>query len=200
MDGFERRRQEKKRAIIEAAVELFNQHGFDRVTVAEIAKKAHVAKVSIYNFFESKDNLRREIIKETLDESLNRFVDLIAEEKSFVHKIQEYLEFRIKFLPKYNYQFFFDSIEIDPILRNYFHGYTEKNKQLIMSFIEEGKREGYFSSKISNEAISVYIDMYHSYFLNNRTIISDFENNPELSKEVHLLFLDGLISDRNEVQ
>lgn len=200
MDGFERRRQEKKQAIIEAALELFNLHGFDRVTVAEIAKKAHVAKVSIYNFFESKDNLRREIIKETLDESLSRFVDLIAEEKNFVQKIHEYLEFRIKFSPKYSYQFFFDSIENDPILRNYFHGYTEKNKQLIMSFIEEGKREGYFSSKISNKAISVYIDMYHSYFLNNRTIISDFENNPELAKEVHILFLDGLIRNRDGEQ
>lgn len=196
MDGFERRRQEKKQAITEAALELFNQYGFDKVSVSEIAKKAHVSKVSIYNFFESKDNLRREIIKDILNENLDKMMELIATKKHFVDKIHEYLKLRIKF--KYSFQFFFDAIESDPVLKDYFNDYTDKNKQLITSFIEEGKKEGYFDSKISNKAILIYIDMFHSYFLNNKTIRNDFENNPALTKEIHMLFLDGLIRNQNK--
>jgi AcrR family transcriptional regulator len=51
LDGFEKRRNDKKKAIMQTALELFDQYGFDKVTVTEIANKAHVSKVSIYNFF-----------------------------------------------------------------------------------------------------------------------------------------------------
>ncbi len=69
MNGFEQRRNEKKKAIMKAALALFDQYGFDKVTVTEIAEKAHVSKVSIYKYFESKGNLRRMIIKDILEES-----------------------------------------------------------------------------------------------------------------------------------
>ena len=32
MDGFEKRRNEKKKAIMQMALELFDQYGFDKVT------------------------------------------------------------------------------------------------------------------------------------------------------------------------
>ena len=82
MDGFEKRRNDKKKAIMQTALELFDQYGFDKVTVTEIAAKAHVSKVSIYNFFESKDNLRRIIIKDMLDESTEKIKTLIENQNA----------------------------------------------------------------------------------------------------------------------
>jgi AcrR family transcriptional regulator len=61
MDGFEKRCQNKKEAIM-ASLELFEKFGYNKVTVAEIAKRASVSQVSIYNFFESKENLKKELL------------------------------------------------------------------------------------------------------------------------------------------
>jgi AcrR family transcriptional regulator len=193
MDGFEKRRNDKKEIIIQTALELFNKYGFDKVTVTEIAEKAHVSKVSIYNFFESKDNLRRIIIKNILDDSLKETKMLVEKECNFIEKMREYLENRIIHGVQYNMDFFFDGVERDPVLRQYLDDFNIKNKQLIASLIREGKKIGYFSEDISDTAIEIYIDIFYNYFLNNRKIRPALEHHPKLAEEINLLFLDGLI-------
>jgi AcrR family transcriptional regulator len=42
MDGFERRKEQKKESIIRAALDLFMQHGFKKVSVNDVAVKANV--------------------------------------------------------------------------------------------------------------------------------------------------------------
>ena len=46
--------QEKKERIFKNALELFEQYGYDNVTVAEIAEKSDISEGSVYNFFGSK--------------------------------------------------------------------------------------------------------------------------------------------------
>ena len=47
--------QAKQKRILHAAQDLFGQHGFKRVAIDEIARKAGVSKGTVYNFAESKD-------------------------------------------------------------------------------------------------------------------------------------------------
>ena len=110
-------------------------------------------EVSIYNFFESKDNLRRIIIKGILDESNERIKALIQKEGNFADKIWEYIQSHTWYYDKYSLQFLFEAIESDPELKLYFEDFTTTNKRLAMEFIDEGKRSGVFSPKISNTAI-----------------------------------------------
>ncbi len=196
MDGFEKRRNDKKKAIMQTALELFDQYGFDKVTVTEIAEKAHVSKVSIYNFFESKDNLRRIIIKDILDESIEKVQALVEKEGNFIDKIEEYIQIRTWYYGKYSLQFFFDAVESDPELRQYLDDFSAANKRLVMKFIVEGKRSGVFSPDASDTAIEIYIDMIQTYLFHNREIRDRFERNPQLAQEVNMLFLDGLIRQK----
>lgn len=195
LDGFEKRRDNKKKAIMQIALALFDQFGFDKVSMADIAKKAHVSRASIYNFFESKDNLRRFIIKNILDESVEKVQKLLEEQDSFIDKISKYIQARTQSYGKYNLHFFFDAVESDPELRQYFDDFTATQRQLLIRFIEEGKQSGVFSSDISDTAIEMHIDIFQSYYLNNmhkKEIRDRFENNPKLAKEMNRLFLEGL--------
>lgn len=70
MDGFEKRREQKKRNILEAALALFMEYGIQRVSITEIAKKANVSQVTIYTYFESKENLVRLVFKFYVDQSM----------------------------------------------------------------------------------------------------------------------------------
>ena len=53
----ERKKQETRRIIFEAAQKLFRERGFDAVSVAEIARAADVSEVTVFNYFPTKEDL-----------------------------------------------------------------------------------------------------------------------------------------------
>ncbi len=53
----ERRKQETRRAISDIATRLFVAHGFDEVTISQVADAAEVAKMTVTNYFPRKEDL-----------------------------------------------------------------------------------------------------------------------------------------------
>lgn len=58
MEGLrERKKRQTQEAIAAAAMELFQAHGFDAVTVADVARAADVAEKTVFNHFPTKEDL-----------------------------------------------------------------------------------------------------------------------------------------------
>lgn len=51
------KKQQTRQAIYEAARRLFAERGFDRITVAEVAREANVSEVTVFNYFPTKEDL-----------------------------------------------------------------------------------------------------------------------------------------------
>ncbi len=69
----ERKKQQTRQQIFEAARRLFEKKGFDRVSVAEIARAADVSEVTVFNYFPTKEDLfygGMEFFEEQLIESV----------------------------------------------------------------------------------------------------------------------------------
>jgi AcrR family transcriptional regulator len=53
----ERKKELTRRLIAETAWRLFAERGYDRVTVAEIAREAQVAEATVFNYYRTKEDL-----------------------------------------------------------------------------------------------------------------------------------------------
>src|SRR5947208_8655503 len=53
----ERKKQQTRQQIFDAASRLFEAKGFDRVSVAEVARAADVSEVTVFNYFPTKEDL-----------------------------------------------------------------------------------------------------------------------------------------------
>src|SRR5438874_6780454 len=53
----ERKKQQTRQQIFDAASRLFEAKGFKEVTVAEIARAADVSEVTVFNYFPTKEDL-----------------------------------------------------------------------------------------------------------------------------------------------
>src|SRR5574340_184328 len=49
--------EERREQILKAALKVFGEKGYERATIAEIARRAGVAEGSIYNYFKNKGDL-----------------------------------------------------------------------------------------------------------------------------------------------
>jgi AcrR family transcriptional regulator len=71
----ERKKQRTRELIAETARQLFAERGFERVTVAEIARAAEVAEKTVFNYFPTKEDLvywRLESFEEELLATIRR--------------------------------------------------------------------------------------------------------------------------------
>lgn len=67
IEQYEQIRSEKRTIIMNAAIEVFAEKSFQGASVSMIAQKAGISKGLLYNYFKSKEELLKEIIKNAAD-------------------------------------------------------------------------------------------------------------------------------------
>ncbi|MBE0695306.1 MAG: TetR/AcrR family transcriptional regulator [Anaerolineaceae bacterium] len=64
----ERKKEETQNRVITVAVDLFNQHGLESVTMEQIAGAVDIAKGTLYNYFPSKEAIINAYLQQTFQE------------------------------------------------------------------------------------------------------------------------------------
>src|SRR3954462_9763211 len=78
----ERRRELTRSTLIDAAADVFAKRGFHAASLEEIAETAGFTRGAIYKNFENKEELFFAVIERRIDAQLNRFREVLAEDKA----------------------------------------------------------------------------------------------------------------------
>lgn len=158
MDGYQRRRDEKRGQIFAAAQELFGRYGFKRVTIEEVAERAGVSKVTIYTYFKSKSGLIRELVAETYRARKTAIEALIHSDVPFPDKVNALVLQKSDASASDSGEFLRQIVE-HPAWRNQ---PVEELDALITELMEQGKREGFVSKDAPLRALRLYIDIFRA--------------------------------------
>lgn len=79
----------KKEQIIESARELFNQYGYKKVSMGEIAENANVTKRTLYSYFKDKDEILKYFIEEEIDNMKEIIKEIEKENLPFIENVHK---------------------------------------------------------------------------------------------------------------
>ncbi|RDI47948.1 TetR/AcrR family transcriptional regulator [Falsibacillus pallidus] len=194
MNGFEKRRLQKMQQIKQTAFSLFSKFGVQKVSIQDIAKKANVSQVTIYNYFGSKDELLIESLKEYLEEQLSLFLEVVESKRPFTDKIQQLFEMKIdtakSFSPALVESLFMESGPTAELIQYYSE---EKMFPQLMRLLDEGREQGIITKTISTETLLFLLNSMTAAVQQHPQLFSTEEKTKEISMEMLHFFFYGVM-------
>lgn len=144
-------REDKRRRIIDAAVEVFAEKGFFGARVSEIATVAGVADGTIYLYFKSKDDILISLFEEKMAEILTRFVAMLAALDDPEQKMRSYIVEHLKLVaeqPKLMQVLTVELRQSARFMKEYSPQAFAKYLALVGGILEEGQKKGVFRKNL----------------------------------------------------
>ena len=199
MNGFERRKEQKRESIRLAALELFKSFGTKKVSVNDIAAKAGVSPVTIYNHFGSKRGLIRDVVKWLLAAIVSEYKAIIYSDRPYLERWEQMLFQKGEMRHAYHGELLQTILSTDPEIRQFVDAEMQGSiAQLWMDLIAEGKREGFIRPDMTPEAILLYVEMFRSLADRRPDLYIRLIEDDSLFRDFSRIFLYGLMGREAE--
>ena len=158
----ERKKQEVRRRIRRAAMQLFEEKGYEASTIDEIAARADVAKGTFFNYFPRKDSLLLEAaanVTERVEEDLGPREEWRGSRRAQLYRLFVYLGEKAHANPK-----LFQTMLVETTRNLWLHGEEEGAvglRELIRDLLEEGVRAGEFRGDTPIESALRLLEAAH---------------------------------------
>lgn len=97
---FEEIRENTRKKILEAALEVFAKEGYHSSTVGSIAKKARISQGLMYNYFKSKEELLNELMVGMIESLMCEFTPINPKERITRKHVVNFIEVGIDLVLK----------------------------------------------------------------------------------------------------
>jgi AcrR family transcriptional regulator len=177
--GYEKMVEKKKRisarrkAILAAAEDVFAAKGYTAATVDEIAAKAKISKGSVYNYFQSKQELFSQLFLQEVEQEEALTEQLLQKDISAKDKFELFLEQCFERFAKYEHlgrlllEFWVTAVSEagEGPFAEVFRGMYERYHQRVVAMFRQGAAEGDFvleyGPEISASLLIAAIDGMH---------------------------------------
>lgn len=154
-----------KSRIVDAAAKFFSQFGFHKTTMGDIARKIHKVKGALYYYFESKEELYHEVLKQELSGIQLQLSEVVDSESNQIEILERYAKTRLKLLNEAkNYH---ETIKADFIERYRFvddvrKDFEEYERSQLLTILTKGKEEGLMKFSDINSTVNLILILLKS--------------------------------------
>ena len=149
--------------IVRSAKRLFQQYGYKKTTVSDIAKAMGKVKSAIYYYFPDKESLLRAVIAEEIGKLIRSINDAVQkastpEEKLRVYAFIRSLEIRRLSTEYTRFQAEYD--QLFPLVKEIHERYDHFERDTLKGILEVGMELGYFNktdSEVLADAILLWL-------------------------------------------
>ena len=192
------KKRDTRLAIIEAALGIFAQKGYERATVDEIAAKANLAKGTIFYNFKTKEDIFFAII----EKGTHDFAELVRERSALGKTPSEKLELAydsaFEFFLKYNN---YCTLLISEIWRvrtrwNYEPTHLlDQYKESMVSIFSEGQQSGEFRRDIEPKDIGLIVFFLAAVSSLSKALSGEANIEQKLFDRTRLILMKGVSAD-----
>ena len=96
----ERKKTKTRKAITEAAINLFSRKGYEKTSIEDIAGSAGIGKATIYTYFSTKDEIFLSYCAEELESSFAQFKEPYFENGKLIDQLIEFFMIKFRFMTR----------------------------------------------------------------------------------------------------
>jgi AcrR family transcriptional regulator len=151
---------ERWRAIVAAAAEVFNEKGFEAASTAEIGKRVGMLKGSLYYYIETKEDLLYAVIAGVHEAFLANRQACEEAEVSVAAKVRMFIEGHVAVNAREGLRaavFYRDFNGLSPERRSAVIAERDRYDRFLRGLIEQGQAEGSFRSELDPKVTSIAI-------------------------------------------
>jgi AcrR family transcriptional regulator len=193
---------ELKNRILDAAREHFFSSGFSKTTMEEFAHGMGMSKKTIYKFFQSKDEIVKEITREKLH-GIHNQCECFRTDSSmeFVDRIKSTINYLTTEMQEMKPQFYLDIQRTMPDLWKEVE--TFRNEKVMNDFavmVKEGVNLGIFRNDVN---VQVFVLMYATAMRSiiNPEVLSHLPINISQAYQAAVtVFFEGMMTDEGRIQ
>ena len=165
MNGFEKRKEQKKDSIRRAALSLFQSYGFNKVSISDIAERAGVSQVTIYNHFSNKETLIRDVMKWFSLSLLEKYQGIMQGDAPFMERLENIVFDKSQVVSQFQGELLKKWMQNDPEMQAFLDDLlATKVMPLTRAFLDEGLKQGCIDPRFSLNAIMMYFEIIRRGF------------------------------------
>ena len=144
----------KKEQLEITAKDLFWKHGFKKVSIDEICKKANVSRKTFYTFYENKNALVIYLYKKVVDEAYEIYEGVVESDLSFSEKLEKIFNYKLEFTKNISMEFISDFYNPgEGELTTLFNQTVERSMRFMRNFLSIAQKNGEVNQDLSLDYI-----------------------------------------------
>jgi AcrR family transcriptional regulator len=191
----------RKQQIMEVASRMFVRFGYRRTSIDDIVRDVGIAKGSFYSYFQSKEDLFKQIIEDNHQNLLKSTIEVVEQGKNPCEKIRLLVFNSLSGLEKY--PLLIKYVDQDPDLAlppelNLCEQEACKRRQIMADdffakIITDGIESGHFSADLDvHAAVAILISLFHVYLYNQKFQFVE-EKVEEFMQNMLNIFFNGIL-------
>jgi AcrR family transcriptional regulator len=170
--------------LLDTALQLFLEHGYERTTVEQITEAVGVAKGTFYHYFGTKQDLLEELVRRWSDELFEQIEAALAETNgSALERFQVLVTVssQAKLGRKHETLMLTRSLYIDDnrmLISRLRNGWIERTRPIVHSIVKQGCAEGVFDMPDPAAMTEVWLSLWFDYGMEVSQVFFEAQDDP----------------------